>query len=299
MTLSPEIFETVSELREELATYRQRGDSIGFVPTMGYLHDGHSALIERAAAECDVVVVSIFVNPLQFAPDEDLAAYPRDFERDLERCSAAGSTLVFHPSVEEMYPSPTRTMVHVAELSSEFEGASRPTHFSGVATVVAKLFSIVGPCRAYFGEKDFQQLVVVKSMVADLSMPIEVVGCDIVREPDGLAKSSRNVYLSEAERQAATVLRRALSAGEELILSGERDVALVESAMSDIVTAEPLAALDYVAVVDATDLHRVSSLPRETRLLVAAKVGRPRLLDNVGVTVIPVDLRETGADLAT
>ncbi len=218
-----EVVTTIAALRARLDAIRAAGGTVGFVPTMGYLHEGHASLVAASAVRCDTTVVSIFVNPLQFAPEEDLAAYPRDLDRDLALARAAGADLVFHPSVDEMYPTPIRTTVSVAGPSEGFEGASRPTHFAGVATVVTKLFGIVGACHAYFGEKDYQQLAVVRRLADDLSLPVEVVGCPISREPDGLARSSRNVYLTEAERAAAPVLHRALQAGRDAVLAGERD----------------------------------------------------------------------------
>ena len=278
------VVDTIAELRARLDAVRSTGADVGFVPTMGYLHAGHLSLVESARAHHDHVVVSIFVNPLQFAAGEDLGAYPRDLDRDRELCDDAGVDLVFAPSVDEMYPSgPVATTVSVAGISESFEGATRPTHFAGVATVVAKLLNIVGPCSAYFGEKDFQQLAVVRRMVADLSVPVEVVGCPIVREPDGLAMSSRNVYLDETERAAAPTLQRALQTGRRLIDAGERDPDAVVAAMAAVVDAEPLAELDYVAVVDAATLEVPERLDGELRLLGAAQVGRPRLIDNVGV----------------
>jgi pantoate--beta-alanine ligase len=281
------IVSSIAELRAVLDRHRADGRSVGFVPTMGYLHQGHASLM-RAAAANDVVVASIFVNPLQFAPDEDLAAYPRDLERDTDVATQAGVDILFTPDVEDMYPQgAVLTSVSVAEISAPWEGASRPTHFAGVATVVAKLFSIVGPCRAYFGEKDYQQLAVITRMVADLSMPVEVIGCPIVREPDGLALSSRNVYLSPEERAAAVVLRRALDEGERLITAGERSTAAVDEAMAAVVAAEPRADLDYAAAVDAATLAQGPTLGDEIRLLIAARVGTTRLIDNAGVTVAP------------
>jgi pantoate--beta-alanine ligase len=230
-------------------------------------------------------VVSIFVNPLQFAAGEDLATYPRDFARDSALAESIGVDVVFAPSVEEMYPVPAITSVSVAELAATMEGASRPTHFAGVATVVAKLFNIAGPCRAYFSEKDFQQLTIVQRMALDLSFPVEVVACPFVREPDGLAMSSRNVYLTPEERAAAPVLLRALQAGVAAILAGERDPDVVADLVAEMITAEPWAELDYVEVVDAASLTRPDVLAGEIRLLTAARFGRPRLLDNLGVLV--------------
>lgn len=277
---------TISELRAELDAHRAQGRTIGFVPTMGYLHDGHLSLMRAARAANDVIAASIFVNPLQFAPDEDLAAYPRDLERDAQLARDAGVDVLFVPTVEEMYPRPVLTSVSVADLSAGLEGASRPTHFDGVATVVAKLFSIVGACRAYFGEKDFQQLQIVRRMAADLSMPVDVVGCPIVREPDGVAMSSRNAYLDDEERAAARVLRRALTAGEYIVARGETSAAQVAAAMARVVNDEPRAELDYAVCVDPDTLDAPDRIEpgAALRLLVAARVGRPRLLDNTGTT---------------
>ena len=277
------VLTTIAETRRELDRARSQGATIGLVPTMGYLHEGHASLLRRARAECDVVLMTVFVNPLQFGPDEDLAAYPRDLDRDLEVARAEGVDLVLAPSVEEMYPVPVRTTVAVPELAATMEGASRPTHFAGVATVVAKLFGIAGACRAYFGEKDFQQLAIVGCLAADLSMPVDVVGCAIVREPDGLALSSRNVYLSPAERAAAPVLFRSLQAGADAVRAGERDPQAVIDLVAGLVAAEPLAELDYVELVDPATLRRPERLRGEARLLVAARFGRPRLLDNLSV----------------
>ncbi len=267
------VIETIAALRKELDAARAAGRTVGFVPTMGFLHDGHAALMRRARAECDVVAASIFVNPLQFGANEDFGAYPRDLERDSAVASDAGVDLLFTPSVDEMYPDgvPMATSVHVdiPGVTDVMEGASRPGHFDGVATVVAKLFAIAGPCRAYFGEKDFQQLVVVRRLATDLSLPVEVVGCPTEREDDGLARSSRNVYLEGAQRDAATVLSRALHAGAACL----PDVDAARTAMRDTVADEPLAQLDYADAL---------VLPDEVRLLIAARVGRARLIDNLG-----------------
>jgi pantoate--beta-alanine ligase len=276
--------EAIADLRAALDAERASGARVGFVPTMGYLHDGHASLIRQARASSDVVAVSIFVNPLQFGAGEDLAAYPRDLDGDSRLAEANGADVLFTPAVEEMYPTPVQTTVSVAGVSEPLEGASRPTHFAGVATVVAKLFSIVGPCAAYFGEKDFQQLAVIRRMASDLSMPIEVVGCPTRREPDGLAMSSRNVYLSADEREAAPVLYRALQAGAALVLSGERDPAAVRELMAGVIEAEPLARLDYAEVVDAASFTVPDPLAGSLRLLAAVRFGRARLIDNVGVT---------------
>lgn len=274
---------TIAELRRALDGARAGGATVGFVPTMGYLHDGHESLMEAARRDCDVVVASIFVNPLQFGVGEDLDAYPRDLDGDRARAERAGVDWLFVPTVAEMYPEPIRTTVSVSGVSSGMEGASRPTHFDGVATVVAKLFQIVGPCHAYFGEKDFQQLAVVRRMVADLSMRVTVVGCPTHREPDGLAMSSRNVYLTADERAAAPVLHRALRHGAALIAAGETDAAVVRAAMAAVVEAEPLARLDYVEVADAATLEPLDACGPDARLLGAVRFGRARLIDNVGV----------------
>jgi pantoate--beta-alanine ligase len=285
MTGTPTQLARISELRTALEAERAAGRTIGFVPTMGYLHDGHADLMERAARHNNVVVASIFVNPLQFGPTEDLDAYPRDLDRDVAIASQAGVDWLFVPDVTDMYPEPVLTTVTVDRLTAPLEGKSRPTHFAGVATVVTKLFNIVGPCRAYFGEKDYQQLVVVRRLVSDLSLPVEVVACPTVREVDGLAMSSRHRYLTRAERAAAPVVYRALQAGAAAILAGERDAAQVRDLLADIIEAEPLAELDYVAVVDADSLSVPEPLTGNLRLLAAVRFGRTRLIDNVGVTV--------------
>jgi pantoate--beta-alanine ligase len=275
---------TIAEVRSVLDAERAAGRRVGFVPTMGYLHEGHASLIRRARAETDVVVVSIFVNPLQFGAGEDLDAYPRDLDRDTRLAEAEGTDLLFTPPVGEMYPRPVLTTVSVAEVSAPLEGAARPTHFDGVATVVAKLFAIVGPCSAYFGAKDFQQVAVVRRMVADLSMPVDVVACPTVRERDGLALSSRNAYLTPEQRAAAPVVHRALKAGAALIMAGERDPRVVRTLMAEIIEAEPLAELDYAEVVGADSFTVPDPLAGDLRLLAAVRFGRARLIDNVGVT---------------
>ena len=284
------VHDTIASLRAALAG----AASVGFVPTMGYLHAGHRSLLDAARADGEVVAASIFVNPLQFAPNEDLAAYPRDLDRDLAMCEEAGVDHVLHPSVEEMYPhgTPTLTTVAVSTISEPMEGRSRPTHFAGVATVVAKLFAIVGPCRAYFGEKDWQQLAVVRRMAADLSFPVEVIGCPTVREPDGLALSSRNAYLTPEERAAAPALHRALLAGAAAVDAGERDATAVRAAMHAVLDPEPAAEVDYLEVVGAATLESVDPLAGTLRLLGAARLGRARLLDNVGATAEPAPTQE-------
>lgn len=282
-----EVVTTAVAFRDHLDTVRALGRTVGLVPTMGALHDGHLSLATAAAGDCDVVAMTIFVNPLQFAADEDLDAYPRPIERDLELAETVGVDVVFTPSVAEMYPGPVLTTVHVAELTTSMEGATRPTHFDGVTTVVAKLFNLAGPCRAYFGEKDFQQLAVVRRMAADLAFPVTVVGCPIVREPDGLAMSSRNVYLTTDQRRAAGVVHRTLRAGAALIGAGERDRVVVEDHMAAVVAAEPLAELDYAVVVDPLTLASPDRLQpgTEVRLCAVVRFGSTRLLDNLGVGV--------------
>jgi pantoate--beta-alanine ligase len=295
-----QVVETVADCRAVLDEARASGQVVGLVPTMGALHDGHTSLLNLARADCDVVVVSIFVNPLQFGDPEDIAHYPRTLERDLVVCTEAGADVVFVPSVPAMYPSwpdAPSTTVSVHGVSESWEGASRPGHFDGVATVVAKLFAIAGPCRAYFGLKDFQQLAVVRRMARELSLPVEVVGCPTVREPDGLALSSRNVRLSATERQAATVLSRALGAGRLALAGGERSGAAVSRVMRAVVAAEPLVTLDYAVLVEAETLGEVDVVdPTDgaldgLRLLIAAQVGPVRLIDNSDARATTDDLR--------
>ncbi len=282
-----DLVETAVACRALLDPARAAGRTVGLVPTMGALHAGHASLLARARAECDVVVVSIFVNPLQFGDPEDIARYPRTLERDLLVCAEAGADVVFAPSVAEMYPSwpePPATAVSVHGVSEAWEGASRPGHFDGVATVVAKLLAVAGPCRAYFGLKDFQQLAVVRCLARDLALPVEVIGCPIVRAADGLALSSRNVRLSASERTAATVLSRALAAGRAAVAAGERSAAALGALMRAAVATEPLVHLDYAVAVDAATLEEPVTLgePGATRLLIAAQVGPVRLIDNCG-----------------
>lgn len=297
-----EVHETKASFRAALEAARGDGATVGLVPTMGALHDGHLSLARRSRVERTTTALTIFVNPLQFGAGEDLASYPRHLERDLALCRAAGVDHVLAPSVEEVYPRPMLTTIHVAQLGETMEGAARPGHFDGMATVVVKLFALAGPCAAYFGEKDFQQLAIVRRLASDLDLPVEVVGCPIVREPDGLAMSSRNVYLTPEERAAAPVLHRALQAGAAAVRAGARDVAVVRAAMASVVESEPLARLEYAEVVDPDTLRAPERLgppggpagrgpeaepdrARELRLLVAARLGRPRLLDNLGVRV--------------
>ena len=268
-------------LREGCEEARRKELTVGFVPTMGFLHEGHLSLARRARGECDFTVMSIFVNPLQFGPSEDLAAYPRDLDRDTRLADETGMDLLFTPEHGEMYPE-GRPVVTVdpGPLGERLEGASRPGHFRGVCTVVAKLFDLVGECRAYFGEKDAQQLAVIRRMAADLDMPVEVVGCPTVREPDGLAMSSRNIYLSSEERRAAVSLSRALFDAVAAVQAGERDTNRLRARMAATIEAEPLAELDYAAVVDDRTFEEVDRVAGRSRALVAARVGETRLIDN-------------------
>jgi pantoate--beta-alanine ligase len=276
---------TIADLRQQLARERARGKSIGFVPTMGALHAGHRALVERSVRDNDITVVSIFVNPLQFGANEDLTRYPRTLEADCQVARAAGAAYVFAPSVEEMYPQGQKdvaTAVHVAGLSEVLDGLSRPGHFNGVGTVVTKLFSIIGECRAYFGEKDWQQLQIVKRFTADLSLPVEVIGCPIVRDVDGLALSSRNVYLTGEERDAALSLSKALNTAVELTETGNRSPLDLITAMTDVLAEQPRVSTEYATVV-GPDMRMPSIVNKQSRLLVAARVGETRLIDNCGV----------------
>ena len=276
-----EVVTTKVALRARLDAERAAGRTVGLVPTMGALHEGHLSLVDAAAAECDVVALTIFVNPLQFAAGEDLDAYPRPLSRDLELAEGAGTTVAFTPSTDEMYPRPTATSVHVEGLTATMEGASRPTHFDGVTTVVTKLFNVAGPCRAYFGEKDYQQLAIVSRMAEDLSFPVEVVGCPTTRHDDGLALSSRNAYLTAPEREAAPVLHRALGAGAAMVAAGESDADAVRAEMARIIEEAPLGELDYVEVADPRTLAAVTRCDRPVRLFGAVRFGRARLIDNV------------------
>jgi pantoate--beta-alanine ligase len=287
MSSAPRVIERISELREILDTARADGKTIGFVPTMGFLHEGHASLMRRARVENDVVLVSIFVNPLQFLPGEDFEAYPRNLDSDLAVCAGEGVDLVFHPSVEEMYPEPTTFTVTLGPIGEILEGKTRPGHFDGVATVVAKLFNIAGACRAYFGEKDAQQLVVIRRLVRQFDFPVEVIGCPTVREPGGLAMSSRNVYLTDGERAVAIVLKRALDQGARLIQEGERSAAKVQESMATTIRFEPEAKLDYAACVDPETLEGWGEVDASALLLVAAWVGKARLIDNMTVSPAP------------
>lgn len=274
------IVKTIEEVRNQVKQWKREGKSVGFVPTMGYLHEGHQSLIERAHEENDKVVVSIFVNPTQFAPTEDLESYPRDFERDSLLCEEAGADLIFHPEVEEMYVKNASTFVDMEGLTKELCGKSRPIHFRGVCIVVSKLFNIVTPDKAYFGEKDAQQLAVIKRMVRDLNFGIEIIGCPIIREGDGLAKSSRNTYLSSDERKAAVVLNKALLKGKEAIADGEESAAKVKDIIHEVIANEPLANIDYVEVVNFDTIEPIDTINGSILVAIAVYIGKTRLIDN-------------------
>lgn len=263
---------------------RQMAGSVGLVPTMGALHEGHLSLVRHARANDDTVVASIFVNPTQFGPAEDYASYPRDQDRDLDLLRDLGTDLVFMPPAEEMYPEGFDTYVEVEKLTRVLEGAHRPGHLRGVATVVTKLFNVVQPHRAYFGRKDAQQLVVIRRLARDLGLPVDVVGLPTVREPDGLAMSTRNTYLSPEERRAAMVLYRSLQLAERLYREGERNASLIRERMSDVLAAEPLARVDYVSVADAETLEELETVQKPALVSLAVRIGRTRLIDNVTLT---------------
>ena len=275
---------TIPEVRAQVAAWRREGLTIGLVPTMGYLHEGHASLVDAAAAQCDRVVASDFVNPTQFAPNEDLEAYPRDFEHDCELLEAHGCSMVFYPSVDEMYPDgggKTDTYVEILnDMPKQLCGKTRPIHFRGVCTVVSKLFNIVTPDKAFFGQKDAQQLAIIRRMVRDLSYGIEIVGCPIVREADGLAKSSRNTYLNPQERQAALVLSQAVFLGQELVRAGETDAEKITAAMTEKILSEPLARIDYVSAVDGLTMEPVKTIQGTVLVAMAVYIGKTRLIDN-------------------
>ena len=273
----------VEDVRRRCDDARRVGHTVGLVPTMGKFHEGHRALMRAARAETDLVVLSLFVNPTQFGAGEDLAGYPRDPDGDAAAAAAEGVDVLFTPTIEGMYPDAPRTTVHVDGLTAGLCGASRPTHFDGVATVVTKLFSIVGPCRAYFGRKDAQQVAVVRRLVADLNLPVTVVGVPLVRDADGLARSSRNTYLDDEHRRAATVLSRALRDAAEALHRGERDAGALVGAVATAIDAAPGVRLDYVELVDAATIEPAARVEGEQVLAVAAHVGPARLIDNLGI----------------
>lgn len=271
---------TVEDVKSQVRQWKKEGLTVGLVPTMGYLHEGHESLIKRAVAENDRVVVSVFLNPTQFAPNEDLASYPRDFEADTKLCEGAGAALVFHPEPSEMYAEDACTFVDMTAVTKELCGKSRPIHFRGVCTVVNKLMNISMADCAYFGQKDAQQLAVIRRMVRDLNMNVEVVGCPIIREADGLAKSSRNTYLSEEERKAGLVLSQAVKLGQKLVAEGEKSAAAVTGAMSELISAEPLAKIDYVSMVSWDSIEPVETIEGPVLVAMAVYIGKTRLIDN-------------------
>ncbi len=278
-----EISKTIQAVRETVKNWKKEGLSIGFVPTMGYLHEGHGSLIQRARRENDRVVVSIFVNPMQFGPSEDLASYPRDLKKDSAYCESLGADLIFNPEPEEMYTDRFCSYVDMSVLTEELCGLSRPVHFRGVCTVLTKLFNIVQPDRAYFGQKDAQQLAIVKHMVEDLNMNLEIIGCPIIREEDGLAKSSRNTYLSDEERKAALILSKTIRLGEKMVADGETDAVKLVEAMRTNIETEPMARIDYVKAVDGLTMQQVTEVKAPLLVAMAVYIGKTRLIDNFSV----------------
>ncbi|MBE5968934.1 MAG: pantoate--beta-alanine ligase [Lachnospiraceae bacterium] len=279
------VVHTIKEVRQEVENWRKEGKSVGFVPTMGYLHEGHQSLIANSVKDNDKTVVSVFVNPMQFGVGEDLESYPRDLEKDTKLCEETGADLIFNPEPEEMYAKGFCSFVDMNGLTKELCGKSRPIHFRGVCTVVSKLFNIVRPDKAYFGQKDAQQLAVIKRMVADLNIAVEVIGCPIIREEDGLAKSSRNTYLSAEERKAALILSKSIFAGKKMVEEGMRDSKELIKAMTDIINTEKLAKIDYVDVVDFETIEKCDKIQGETLVAIAVYIGKTRLIDNFIVDV--------------
>lgn len=272
---------TIAQVRAQVAAWKKEGLTVGLVPTMGYLHEGHASLVEEAVRQCDRVVASDFVNPTQFGPNEDLEAYPRDFDRDCALLEEHGCAMVFHPAVEEMYAPGAATYVEIlSDMPKQLCGKTRPIHFRGVCTVVSKLFNIVTPDKAFFGQKDAQQLAIIRQMVRDLSYGIEIVGCPIVREADGLAKSSRNTYLSEAERQAALVLSESVFLGQKMVAEGETNANKIVAAMTEHIQAQPLAKIDYVSAVDGVTMDPVDRIAGTVLVAMAVYIGKTRLIDN-------------------
>ncbi|MCR5546648.1 MAG: pantoate--beta-alanine ligase [Lachnospiraceae bacterium] len=278
------VAEKIADVKANVKVWKKEGKTIGLVPTMGYLHEGHASLIQRAREENDIVIVSDFVNPIQFGPKEDLATYPRDFEADCKLCESLGADLIFHPEPSEMYEDNFCSYVGVNTLSENLCGKSRPIHFNGVCTVVTKLFMISEADRAYFGQKDAQQLAIVSRMVRDLNYNIEIIGCPIIREEDGLAKSSRNTYLNPEERQAALILHKALTRGEEMVRTGEKDATKVKAEITSIIESEPKAKIDYVEIVDWNQLQPIDTIDQDILCAIAVYIGKVRLIDNFIVT---------------
>ena len=276
-----QVVKTIKEVRDIVKEWRKEGLTVGLVPTMGYLHEGHQSLISKSASQNDRTVVSVFVNPIQFGPNEDLATYPRDLERDMQKVEEAGGDIIFNPEPSEMYPGHFTSFIDTTETTELLCGARRPVHFRGVCTVVGKLFNIVAPDRAYFGQKDAQQLATIKRIVRDLNFDIEIVPCPIVREDDGLAKSSRNTYLSPEERKAALILSQSLMKGKTAIESGERSAAKIIETITQSLETEPLARIDYVEVVDFDNVQRVDTIGDNTLVAIAVFIGKTRLIDNI------------------
>jgi len=274
------LIKEIKELRSAIKSWKREGLSVGFVPTMGALHEGHESLIKRAVEENDKVIVSVFVNPTQFGPNEDFDSYPRDINKDLEICLNAGANIVFNPEPSEMYYGDKSTSVSVSKLTDVLCGAKRPGHFNGVCLVVSKLLNIVTPDKSYFGEKDAQQVAVIKRMVRDLNIDVEIVACPIIREEDGLAKSSRNTYLSLEERKAALVLSRSLEIAKDTLKNGERDAKKVRESIINELNKEPLARIDYVEIVDSDSLENVDIIERNILIPIAVFIGKTRLIDN-------------------
>lgn len=274
----------ISEVRQQVKDWKRNGLTVGLVPTMGYLHEGHASLIKASVEHCDKTVVSVFLNPTQFAPNEDLESYPRDFDNDKKLCEEMGADLVFHPEVSEMYDEDSSTFVEIlSDMPKQLCGKTRPIHFRGVCTVVSKLFNIVTPDKAFFGEKDAQQLAIIRKMVKDMSYGIEIIGCPIVRESDGLAKSSRNTYLNDEERKAALCLSKAVNLGKEIIANGEKNAETVLSKMKELINSEPLAKIDYVEAVDGVTMNPVKEIKENTLVAMAVYIGKTRLIDNFSV----------------
>ncbi len=274
------IVHTIKDVKEVTKKWKDKNLSIGYVPTMGYLHEGHASLIKKAREENDKVIVSIFVNPIQFGPNEDYSTYPRDLTKDSDLCEEIGADLIFNPEASEMYPNKIYSNVNVDTLTEKLCGEKRPGHFQGVCTVLTKFFHVLSPTKAYFGEKDAQQLAVVKKMVEDLNFPVEIVGCPIVRESDGLAKSSRNSYLNREERKSALVLNESLKEASKTLESGEKDLNIIRDIIINTLNKEPLAKIDYVSIVDSNALQPVEKLQSSILIAIAVYIGKTRLIDN-------------------
>lgn len=274
------ILKKIDEVRAQVKEWKKQGLTVGLVPTMGYLHEGHQSLIKKSVGQNDRTVVSVFVNPIQFGPNEDLESYPRDLEADAKLCESTGADIIFNPEPEEMYADGFVSFINMTGLPNALCGLTRPIHFKGVCTVVGKLFNIVTPDRAYFGQKDAQQLAIIMRMVKDLNFDIEIVGCPIIREADGLAKSSRNIYLTPEERKAAVVLSKAVKLGQDMIADGERDAAKIVGEMKKLISAEPLATIDYVEMVNMDTMQSIEKAEGHVLCAMAVKFGKARLIDN-------------------